>query len=206
MSSVESRGRTVEDAVRAALEKLGLARDEVRVEVLEEPSRGFLGLIGSREAVVRVTPAFKKDRYVSKLLSEIFDAVGVSIRMERRSGNGYVTFDIYGKGAEMLIGRRGEALDALQFLVNVAASQKSDEQVKIVVDIEGYRQRRRKRLEEIALKAAERARRTGEKVVLNPMCAADRRIVHVTLQGRGDVTTYSEGEEPYRRVVVARKH
>lgn len=206
MSSVEARGRTVEEAVRAALEKLGLEEDEVRVEVLEEPSRGFLGFIGSKEAVVRVTPALKKDRYVSKLLNEIFDAVGISVRMERRSGNGYVTFDVYGEGAEMFIGRRGEALDALQFLVNVAASQKSDDQVKIVVDIEGYRQRRRKRLEEIALKAAERVRRTGEKVVLDPMCAADRRIVHVTLQGRGDVTTYSEGEEPYRRVVVARKH
>lgn len=205
MRSVEAKGRTVDEAVDEALRRMNLGRDEVDVEVLEEPSRGLFGLIGAKEARVRVTRRVSKGDYAEELIREVFSSVGARVRIQRTVQEGIVGFDVSGEGAEIFIGRRGETLNALQFLVNVAAGHKSAEPVRIVLDIEGYKDRRKRRLEQIALRAAERARRTGERVVLEPMAAGDRRVIHLALQGCAGVTSRSEGEEPFRRVVVTRK-
>lgn len=215
--SVEKTGRTVEEAVQEALEALGLTRDKVEVEVLEEPARGILGLVGQRPARVRVTAradmvdvAEKAREFLKELLAHMGFA-GVSVNA--REVDGVLRLEVEGKGLGGLIGRRGATLDALQYLVNLVAGRYArvasrgtgdqEDRLRIIVDAEGYREKRARSLERLALAVAERVRRGGRKATLEPMNPMERRIVHLAIQGCEGVTSFSEGEEPYRRVVIA---
>lgn len=215
--SVEKTGRTVEEAVQEALEALGLTRDKVEVEVLEEPARGILGLVGQRPARVRVTAradmvdvAEKAREFLKELLGHMGFA-GVSVNA--REVGGVLRLEVEGKGLGGLIGRRGATLDAVQYLVNLVAGRYArvagrgagdqEDRLRIIVDAEGYREKRARSLERLALAVAERVRREGRKTTLEPMNPMERRIVHMAIQGCEGVTSFSEGEEPYRRVVIA---
>lgn len=200
---IEVRARTVEEALAAAAERLGVARDDLEAEVVEEPSRGFLGLVGQRDAVVRARARLTKARFAALFLSEVARRAGLAVRVRVEEHAGFIAARVEG-GPDLgvLIGRRGAALQALQYLVNVAAGRVSEERRRIVLDVGGYRERRREALERLALRMAERARRTRRQVILEPMSAAERRIIHLALQDHPDVRTESTGAEPNRRVVI----
>lgn len=205
MKSVEKSGRTVDEAVNLALAELGVGIDQVKVEVLEEAKGGFLGLIGSKLAVVQVSVKETKAEWAGRFLTDICRAMGVDSQINVRTDPDHVYADITGPEAGMLIGHHGQTLDALQFLLNLASNRDYDDGLRVLVDVEGYRKRREETLERLATRLADRVRRSGEQAVLEPMSAQERRVIHVALQDHPDVTTSSEGEEPNRRVVILPK-
>ncbi|MGE5572495.1 MAG: RNA-binding cell elongation regulator Jag/EloR [Bacteroidota bacterium] len=217
VQSVEKSGRTIEEAVEEALGELGLTRDRVEIEVLEEPARGLLGIVGQRPARVRVTAraeevdvAEKATEFLRGLLGHM-GFTGVSVTA--REGDGVLRLDVEGRELGYLIGRRGATLDAVQYLVNLVASRharaggrgagEQEDRLRIIVDAEGYREKRARSLERLARAVAERVRREGRQVALEPMNPMERRIIHLAVQDYEGVTSFSEGEEPYRRVVIA---
>ncbi|QIA28118.1 protein jag [Thermaerobacter sp. PB12/4term] len=200
---IETRGRTVEEALEAAARQLGVGREALEARVVAEPSRGFLGLVGQRDAVVQARVRPTKARFAAAFLEELARAAGLVVQVSVEEGPDRILARMEG-GPELgaLIGRRGVALEALQYLLNVAAARVSEEQRRVVLDVAGYRERRRQSLERLALRMAERARRTRRPVALEPMPAAERRVVHLALQNHPEVRTESTGTEPYRRVVI----
>lgn len=247
MRSVESSGRTVDEAVQEALNKLGAQIEDVTVEVLEEGSKGLLGIFGSRQARVRVSlmevPAIVVDEQpgdealasaveaeLSALAEQeapeedgkvdreraieiacafvhgVAERLGLKVGIETSEGDeGIVHVNMTGENVGLIIGHHGQTLDAVQYLANVVANQKSTERVRLVLDAEGYRVRREATLTNLAQRMAAKAVAQRRRAVLEPMSALERRVIHLALQESDEVTTYSEGEEPYRRVVIAPK-
>ncbi|MEW6230260.1 MAG: RNA-binding cell elongation regulator Jag/EloR [Bacillota bacterium] len=211
--SVEKCGKTVEEAVQEALAYLKLPRDSVDIEVLEEPTRGVLGLIGQRPARVRVTAKVGATDKAKEFLEELLGHMGFPNASVKASViDGVLKFDIEGNDLGGLIGRRGATLDAIQYLVNLVASrhgrgkqgdESAEERLRILVDAEGYREKREQALRRLARGVAERVRREGKKASLEPMNPMERRIIHLTVQECAGVVSHSEGEEPYRYVVIA---
>ncbi|HHY36140.1 MAG TPA: protein jag [Firmicutes bacterium] len=206
MKTIETTGRTVEEAVEAGMAALGVKdRSEVEYEVLEESNRGFLGLLGGRPARVRVwvkeTPVVR----VCRLLDEIMKKMGVTGELEVEEAGGYTQINIKGKDLGILIGRRGRTLDALQYLINLAANKGTRERVRIILDVCSYRKRRADTLKNLTRRLCQRVRRQRRSVVLEPMTPQERRIVHLAVQEEKGVVSYSEGVEPFRKVIIALK-
>lgn len=207
MKAVEKSGRTVEEAIADALAELKVPRTQVAVEVLEEGNKGFLGLVGSKPARVRVQVRSGTDdkiRRAREFLAGLVERMmSPAPAMESRTDeDGNVHLTLSGRNLGLLIGRRGQTLDAVQYLVNVVANREGGEWVRIVVDAEGYRDRRAESLRGLAHRAAERAKAQGRRVALEPMSALERRVVHLALKDEEGIETHSEGEDPYRRVVI----
>ena len=206
MKEVEKRGRSVEEAVKAALAELDATEDEVEIQVVEEPSKGLFGLIGAREARVVVRLREDRRKTAQRLLEKVLEAMGLEVRIKSEEREGATIFNLEGPDLGILIGRRGQTMDALQYLINLAANRAGDgEKVRIIIDVEGYRRRREETLKRLAERLAERVRRSGKSVVLEPMSAQERRVIHLTLQNNPYVETQSEGEEPQRHVVISAK-
>ena len=295
MSEKEYTAKSVEEALEKALNEMMLTRDDIEYEVIQQPSKGFLG-IGKKDAVVRVKrkvieqlkdivdtiieerkeeqkptamdpksvvpeaesndivadtcdetdvqeeqleivenaavetmdevtaeeptttacvdeAVMEKQKSMSKkealanaeekgkaFLSKIFEEMKMNVTIDVQEKNGYLVFDLKGKNLGILIGRRGDTLDSLQFLLNLVINEKNSAKVKGIIDIEHYRAKREETL--LSHKLAAKARKTGQKVVLEPMNPQERRIIHMALQNDRRVSTYSEGEEPYRKVVI----
>ncbi|MBZ4665217.1 RNA-binding cell elongation regulator Jag/EloR [Mahella sp.] len=206
MRFVEATGRTEEEAIQSALDELNVSRDDVDIEVLEPASKGILGLWGSKPAKVKVTVKDKKADKAKEFLEGVIERMKVdaSIVVEQRD-DGDVIMNIEGVRIGRLIGHRGETLDALQYLANLACNRDGEEQGKIILDAENYRKKREQALVDLAFKMADKVKRTHRRVVLEPMSAYERRILHTALQDDPDVTTYSEGMEPRRKVVITLK-
>ncbi len=221
MESVDVGAKTVEEAIQQALAMLGKTRDEVEVTVLSEGHRGLLGFVRGETARVRVTvrknqssptPSIKPGIPVAvaeELLAQLLEKMGITADVDCRSGTGDeespILLEVTGDDLGILIGRRGETLAALQFLLNLMVAKQLNSWVRIVVDVEGYRARREDALRSLAHRAAERVRRTGQPVALEPMPANERRIVHLALQNDPYVTTESSGYGEDRRVSVIPK-
>ena len=205
MKVVEKSAKTVEDAVSAALAELELTKDEVIIEVLEEPSKGIFGLIGSKQAKVKVTEKENSLAKARNFLMDIFGKMELDVQIDCNELDEYTVIDISGPDLGILIGRRGDTLDALQYLVNLTANRNAEKRIKIILDVEGYRKRREDTLNRLALRLADKARRKGHDVILEPMNPHERRVIHTALQNHRDVYTYSEGEEPYRKIVISPK-
>lgn len=203
MKVVEKNGKSVEEAVGAALQVLGVEADAVDVEVLEEPTKGLFGILGGKPALVRVSVKESPAGEAVELLKQIVDAMGVEADYDWSEEDGQILINLEGKRLGVLIGRRGETLNALQYLLNLGFNKQREDRKKIIVDIEGYRRKREDTLMKLALKLADRAKKRGRSVVLEPMNPHERRIIHTTLRGHDDVYTFSEGEEPYRKIVIA---
>lgn len=204
MRTIEKVARTKDEAVSLALQELGLPEEKAVIEVLEETNtRSLLGLINTNKIRVRVSERIEPAQNAVHLLREILVNMGILAQVElfRRPDN--ITLNVKGKDLGVLIGRRGQTLDALQYLVNLAVNKGTAEKERIIIDVEGYRKRREEILRSIALRTADKVRRQGKKEILNPMSPQERRIVHMTLQNQKDILTYSEGEEPYRRVIIS---
>jgi spoIIIJ-associated protein len=208
MKKVITTGKTVELATELALKKLGVSRDRVTVSVLTQPSRGLFGLFGTRDAEVEVevipqSPMEETRKFVEDVLAAM-NLQGVSVEVVEEGDHAY-TMRLSGESIGILIGRRGTTLDALQVLINLVANKHSEHFLRITVDAEDYRQRRKETLEKLADRLAGKAVQQRREIQLEPMSSTERKIIHSYLQGRTDVVTYSQGEEPYRKVVIAPK-
>lgn len=206
MKTIETTGRTVEEAVEAGMAALGVKeKAEIEYEVLAESNKGFLGLLGGRPARVKVwvkeTPQVRGCRF----LEGIMEKMGVAGELEIEEAGEYLQINIKGKDLGILIGRRGRTLDALQYLVNLAANKGTRERVRIILDVSSYRKRRADTLKNLARRLCQRVRRQKRSVVLEPMTPQERRIVHLAVQEDKGVISYSEGEEPFRKVIIALK-
>lgn len=205
MREVIKNGKTIEEAIEAGLKELGLAKNEVEVEVLEEPSKGLFGLLGAKNAKVRIIENVVPGKKAVGILEDIFKIMDLEVKIDTEEKDGYIKINLTGPDLGILIGRRGDTLDAIQYYVNLAANKNQEKRVRFVIDVEGYRQRREETLHTLAQRLADKARRKGKDVVLEPMSPYERRIIHTALQNNRDVFTYSEGEEPYRKIVIAPK-
>ncbi|HHX10423.1 MAG TPA: protein jag [Firmicutes bacterium] len=202
-TTIETTGRSVEEALENALRELGVSADDVIVEVIEEPSRGFLGIIGGKDARIRVTLKKSRAEIAYEFLTGLLQRMNVHGVIETRAQGDTHLFMVDGEDLGILIGRHGQTLKHLEFLTNVVSSRGIGNIKRIFVDVAGYRKRKEKMLEDMARNAARRVERTGRSTTLRPMDARDRRIIHLALQKNGRVTTHSEGDEPFRRVVIS---
>lgn len=203
MKIIEMTGRTVEEATKNALTELKLTKDKVEVEVLNEGSKGLFKLIGAKPARIRVK--VKRDYiYEAKtFLRDVLNTMNIKAEIRVKEDNDTISISLTGPDMGILIGYRGETLDALQYLVSLVVNKGHETVYKrVVLDTENYRSKREETLKRLALKIAGTVRRTGKLVKLEPMNPYERRIIHSALQNDRFVDTYSEGEEPYRRVVV----
>lgn len=206
MEYIEISAKTVDDAITEAIIKLGTTHDKIEYEVIEKGSAGFLG-IARKDAVIR---ARKKNDVVDNIrefLEKVFGAMNIDaeILIEKEEDSNVVNVELKGSDMGILIGKRGQTLDALQYLANLAVNKNAEEYVKVKIDTEDYRKRRRETLENLARNIAFKVKRTRRPVSLEPMNPFERRVIHSTLQNDKFVTTHSEGEEPYRHVVVTPK-
>ncbi len=254
MTSIEQTGKTVEEATELALKALGVSEDEVDIEILDEGTRGFLG-IGQSPAKVRVTlkpearlkettaepaqqPTAREGvetkavtvpqeeiaggeepeepaglpptdavllaaEKAKNVLQHILDGIGNGARAEIKSTDEQVVLNIAGGDVGMLIGKHGQTINAIQYLVGVITNKQLQHKVRIIVDAEGYRSRREEALRNQALFLAKKVKESGQEAVLEALMASERRIIHLALANDPDVYTYSEGEEPNRRVVIS---
>lgn len=261
MRTIEATGKTIEDAVRSGLVRLGLMEEEVTIEVLAEPKSGFLGF-GSKPAKVRLTEKARKNAPIYDIeeeerkaappaapkaaeaapaedvtaevpeepveepaageaepaeetftaeeaaakakafLQDVMRNMGIEVMIEKMIKSDKIILHLHGKNLGILIGKHGQTLDALQYLTNLTTNQGEETRHFIMLDVENYRQRREETLKQLAVRLAGRVKRSGEKVVLEPMNGYERKIIHVALQNEAHVRTESEGQDPYRHVVI----
>ena len=197
MNTIEITGKTVEEALKSALEQLNTTEDKVEVTVIEEGSKGFFNLIGAKPAKISVK--VKRDRILEakKFLRDILDI---------EESKDLVNINLTGPKMGAIIGYRGETLDSLQYLTSLVINKaKEDKYKRVVLDTENYRQKREETLKRLANKIAYKVRKSGKILKLEPMNPYERRVIHSELQNNDFVRTFSEGEEPYRRVVVELK-
>ena len=201
--TIEATGKTTEDAILAAVSQLGVSRDDVTVEELQKPKSGFFG-IGSVEAKVRVTYTLKPAERAVAFLKGVLDRMGVEANVEATTAeDGSIALNISGENMGVVIGRRGDTLDALQYITSIAVNRDEAEHIKVTLDTENYRKKREESLENLANKVAARVLKYKRNVTLEPMSSYERRVIHATLQNVRGITTYSTGSDPNRRVVVA---
>ena len=208
-------GKNVEDALTKAVVALGVTSDKVEYEVIDKGSTGFIG-IGSKPAkinarvkeeeviVVSEAPA-DIEAVIVEFLSKVFDAMNLTVKINVNITEESVDVDLIGDDMGVLIGKRGQTLDSLQYLVSLVVNKKSDKYLRVKLDTENYRERRKETLENLAKNIAFKVKRTKRPVSLEPMNPYERRVIHSALQNDRYVTTKSEGEEPFRHVVVLLK-
>lgn len=206
MDYVESTGRTVDDAVMEALIQLGTTSDNVEIEVLDEGSKGLLGIFGTKDAKVRVTRKIDPMEVAEKFLKSIFSEMNLFVHIDCKiDSHNQLAINLSGDNMGILIGKRGTTLDSLQYLVSLVVNKNTKNYVRVKMDTENYRSRRKETLENLAKSLSKKVRNTGKKVTLEPMNPFERRIIHSALQNDRFVETHSEGDEPYRRVIITLK-
>ena len=206
MEFIEVSAKTVDEALTEASITLGIPSSEIEYEVIEKGSTGFLGL-GSKNAVIKARKKFSVEENVKEFLKSVFHAMdmAVEIILKVNEEEKLIEVDLKGDDMGVLIGKRGQTLDSLQYLTNLAVNKNSENYYKVKVDTEDYRKRRKDTLENLAKNIAYKVKRTKRSVELEPMNPFERRVIHSALQNDRYVTTHSEGDEPYRHVVVTLK-
>lgn len=205
MKQIETEGTSKDEAIREALRLLGVGSDKVEIEVLEEGSKGFLGIFGGKMARVRVRVKETTEDVIRGVVKEIVKAMDLEVDFVISRSDIYWKIEFEGPDVRFLIGRRGETINALQFIANMIVNKRKDEKLHLVMDAEGYRKRREETLRRLARRMTERVKRTKRDVALEPMSPQDRRIIHLELKENPWVYTVSRGEEPYRRVIICFK-
>ena len=206
MEFIEVSAKTVDDAITEASIKLGTTSDKIEVEVIEKGSTGFLG-IKSKRAIIKARKKNDTVDNIREFLENVFSAMNMEVTIDIKKAEDDKVYEVELSGKEMglLIGKRGQTLDSLQYLTNLAGNKHSDGYIKVKLDTEDYRQRRKDTLENLAKNIAYKVKRTKRPVSLEPMNPFERRVIHSALQGDRYVETHSEGEEPFRHVVVTLK-
>ena len=204
MEYIEVSARTVDDAITEALIKLGATSDQIEYEVIEKGSTGFLG-IARKDAVIKVRKKYSVEGDITEFLQKIFAAMDLKVEIIIEKAEDGNTYNVELKGDDMgiLIGKRGQTLDSLQYLANLAVNKNSEEYIKVKIDTEDYRKRRKETLENLAKNIASKVKRTRKTVSLEPMNPYERRIIHATVATVEGATSSSIGEEPNRRVVIS---
>lgn len=202
MREMTASGQTVEEAVQRALEQLDTTRDQVEVTIIDEGKKGFLGIFGSKLAIVSVKRMKDQIKETEKFIIEVTRNMNVDVELTTKVKDKEVTFEMNGEKIALLIGKRGATLNALQYLVQLVLNKDGKRFYRVTLDAEGYRGRRKQTLESLALKMADKAKRLNKKVALEPMPAFERKIIHSVLQNRKEISTYSDGVEPHRYIVV----
>lgn len=206
MEFIEVSAKTVDDAITEASIKLGTTSDKIEVEVIEKGSTGFLG-IKSKPAIIKARKKNDTVDNIREFLENVFSAMNMEVTIDIKKAEDDKVYEVELSGKEMglLIGKRGQTLDSLQYITNLAVNKHSDGYIKVKLDTEDYRQRRKDTLENLAKNIAYKVKRTKRPVSLEPMNPFERRVIHSALQGDRYVETHSEGEEPFRHVVVTLK-
>ena len=209
MEFVEVSAKTVSDAITEACQKFSVTSDKLEYEVVQEGSTGFLG-INAKPAIIKAKIKEEEktlDLKAKDFLSDVFKSMNLAVVIDAKYDDVENTLDIDLSGDEMgvLIGKRGQTLDSLQYLVSLVVNKDVDDYIRVKVDTENYRQRRKETLENLAKNISYKVKRTRRPVTLEPMNPYERRIIHSALQNNPYVSTHSEGEEPYRKVVVTLK-
>ena len=206
MEFVEFSAKTVSECITLACQELTVTSDKLEYEVVNEGSSGFLGF-NVKPAVIKARIKSSVDDKVKNFLKDVFVAMNLTVVVDVKYDEEERAMDIDLSGDEMgvLIGKRGQTLDSLQYLASLVANKDADSYIRVKVDTENYRQRRKETLENLAKNISFKVKRTKRSVSLEPMNPYERRIIHSALQGDKFVTTHSEGEEPFRRVVVTLK-
>ena len=221
--SVNMTAKTVDEAVQKALAELGVSKEEATIEVISEGAGGFLGL-GSKDAEVKVTAdiaeeeeevvyygddeSFEGDAVSEaedaavRFVAEVLSGIGIHGNMDSYREDDAIYISVSGGDCGAAIGRHGETLDAISYMTNLIANKHSEERVHVHLDVGGYRKHREQVIKNLVDHAVSKVRKTGRKVVMEPMSPAERRIVHSYLQDTEGVSTHSEGEEPRRRVII----
>ena len=203
MEFVEFKGKTKDEALMQASVELGVPSTELEYEVVSEETKGFLG-IGSKPCVIK---ARRKKTFMDEIreyLESLFKAMDIEteIQMEFDETENVLSINLEGPEMGILIGKRGQTLDALQYIISLAVNKKSESYIRVKLDTENYRARRKETLENLAKNIAFKVKRSKRSFALEPMNPYERRIIHATLQNDKYVSTRSEGEEPYRKVIV----
>ncbi len=206
MEFIEVSAKTVDEALTEASITLGIPSSEIEYEVVEKGSTGFLG-IGSKNAIIKARKKFSVEENVKDFLKSVFHAMNMAVEIvvKVNEEEKLIEVDLQGEDMGILIGKRGQTLDSLQYLTNLAVNKHSENYYKVKVDTEDYRKRRKDTLENLAKNIAYKVKRTKRSVALEPMNPFERRVIHSALQNDKFVTTHSEGDEPYRHVVVTLK-
>ncbi len=205
MVSCKETGNSIEEAIEKALKRLDLSRQEAEINIIDEGSKGFLGIIGGKDAVVEVTKKVIPAEIGKNFLEDIFSSSDLDVEVEyieSKSNEKQLYFNLSSSELGLVIGHRGETLDALQYLTSLAVNRETDDYFRIMLDAEGYRERRKETLERLANKMKNKALETGRKVMLDPMPPHERRIIHLAVKDDDRVKSYSEGEEPFRKVMI----
>lgn len=206
MATLEFKGKTVEEALTSASVEMGVPSSELKYDVIDKGSSGFLGL-GSKPAVIMVTKAEGLEDKTKAYLNELFDAMEIQadVTIDFDDVNNSMNINLEGPEMGILIGKRGQTLDALQYLISLFVNKESESYIRVKLDTENYRARRKDTLENLAKNIAFKVKRSKRSFTLEPMNPYERRIIHSALQNDKYVATRSEGEEPYRKVVVYMK-
>ncbi|MCM3740128.1 protein jag [Oceanobacillus luteolus] len=202
MREITASGSTVEEAVQSALQQLNTTEDRVDIEIIDEGKKGILGLIGAKRAIVRVKKKKDPVKETEKFLRSVVNQMNVEVDIKTTVEENHVTYEMDGENIAILIGKRGQTLNALQYLAHLAINKQKGTYYTVTLDAEGYRERRRETLESLAHKMADKAKRINKKVALEPMPAYERKIIHSALQDVSGVSTYSDGQEPHRHIVI----
>ena len=203
---LEKKAKSVDEAKAQVLAELGVLEDEIEIEVVEEGAKGFLGL-GSKEAVISVTLKNPEIAMAKKFLGDIFKSMKLDVEIEAEmTEEDVLTVNLIGENMGIVIGKRGDTLDSLQYLTSIIVNRDSEKYIKVVVDAENYREKRYNSLIALASRLADKVARTGRRHTLEPMNPYERRIIHSSLQDNENVTTRSVGEDPYRKVVIESKN
>ena len=205
--TIEIKSKTKEEAVKEALKELGLEENDIEVNVIQNPSKGFLGLIGAKEGIYEITVIKKEEIEIAKeFVESMLLKSKINAKVNATQERNLIKISIEGKEAACLIGRRGETLDAVQFLTGLALNKiNKDSHMRVIVDIENYRSKREQSLIRYARKVAREVAKTRRTKKLDYMNPYERRIIHSALQNDKYVITCSEGTDPYRRVVIEYK-
>ena len=206
MDFIQVSAKTVSDAITEACQKLMVSSEKLEYEVVEEGSSGFLG-IGAKPAIIKARVKNSIEDVAKIFLDDVFKAMNLEVNIDLKYNEASRNMDIDLSGNEMgvLIGKRGQTLDSLQYLVSLVVNKDVEDYIRVKVDTENYRQRRKETLENLAKNISYKVKRTKRSVSLEPMNPYERRIIHSALQNDRYVTTHSEGDEPFRHVVVALK-
>lgn len=200
---VVATGKTVEDAINKACEELGAQREDVEIDILELPTKRLLGLLGAQDAKVKVSVEESNDDIAETYLKTILDKMNLSdVEIEKAENENGITFDLKGEDPGLIIGHRGETLDALQYLVSLVANRDAKEYKRITLDTGDYRKKREVTLTSLARRIAQNAVRSHRSTTLEPMNPYERRIIHTAVQEVAGATSWSVGIDPNRRVVI----
>ena len=206
MKSIEVEGKTVEEALDKALKELDLTKDMVNIEVLEHGSKGLFNVIGVKHAKIRVTSKYNYIEEARKFIDNILKSMELDAEIKIIEEDDTLKINLSGEKMGLIIGYRGETLDSIQYLVSLVVNKHHElPHKKVILDTENYRSKREETLKGVAIKSAARVKKMKKSFKLEPMNPYERRIIHSALQDDLDVNTYSEGEEPFRRVVIELK-